>query len=122
VRRSTIGTLAVDDLRKASFILYPPTSNMRTIIDGFFRECGLSPEVVMEADDTEAIKGLVEAGFGYSILPQRALRAQARHFQAFRVAGHRLARVQALATVRTAYPRALTGAVISLLQKSMAAV
>jgi len=53
---------------------------------------------IMEADDTEAIKGLVEFGFGYSRLPEFALRPKRRFFETFRIAGRRLARTQALAT------------------------
>jgi DNA-binding transcriptional LysR family regulator len=44
------------------------------VIDRFFNEMGVTPHVLMEADDTEAIKRLVESGFGYSILPEHALR------------------------------------------------
>jgi DNA-binding transcriptional LysR family regulator len=62
----------------------------------------------MEADDTEAIKRLVESGFGYSMLPEFSLRGQSRFLELFRVAGHRLVRRQALAMPRTEYPRALT--------------
>jgi len=32
------------------------------------------PRLVMEASDTEVIKRLVESGFGYSILPEYALK------------------------------------------------
>jgi hypothetical protein len=62
---------------------------------------------------------LVEAGFGYSILPQLALRGRARHFHTFRIAGHRLARTQALAMPQTQYPRALTASIASVLQSAL---
>jgi len=51
-------------------------SNIRLVIDQFFRELDLVPNVVMEAEDTEAIKRLVESGFGYSILPEHAVRGR----------------------------------------------
>jgi LysR family transcriptional activator of glutamate synthase operon len=120
VRTRGAGSVRVEDLKDLPFILYPQTSNMRTVIDGFFKECGITPRVVMEADDTEAIKGLVEAGFGNSILPQMALRGQSRHFQTFRISGKKLTRTQALATPRTEYPRALTGSIVHLLRKALA--
>jgi len=69
------------ELAGASFLLYPRTSNMRLMIDRFFQELEIQPHVIMEADDTEAIKRLVEAGFGYSILPQFALRGRGHRFQ-----------------------------------------
>jgi DNA-binding transcriptional LysR family regulator len=93
---------------------------MRSIIDRFFEEIGLDPRVIMEADDTEAIKRLVESGFGYSILPQFALRGRMRFYQTFRVAGRRLVRHQALAMARTEYPRALTESIAAFLQSALA--
>ncbi len=83
VRARGTGSVKVEELKDLPFIIYPPTSNMRTMIDGFFKDCGIVPRVVMEADDTEAIKGLVEAGFGNSILPLMALKSQSRHFQTY---------------------------------------
>jgi DNA-binding transcriptional LysR family regulator len=111
-------TLQPAALAHVPFLLYPPRSNMRTIIDRFFKEAGVSLRVIMEADDTEAIKRLVEAGFGYSILPQFALRGP-KAFQTFRVAGGRLVRRQALAMARTNYPRPLTGFIAKLMQTAL---
>ena len=114
-----IASLQPAELKDVPFLLYPPRSNMRTVIDRFFDGVGLSPKVVMEADDTEVIKRLVEAGFGYSILPEYALRRQNRFFELFRVANHRLARRQALAMPRTEYPRALTLSIARVIQAAL---
>jgi DNA-binding transcriptional LysR family regulator len=64
---------------------------------------------------------MVEAGFGYSILPEFALRRQPRRFRCLRVAGHPLVREQALALAKTEYPRALTLAIAEFFQKEIAA-
>ncbi len=101
------------------FLLYPKSSNMRSIIDAFFKEVGVNPRVVMEADDTEAIKRLVESGFGYSILPEHALRQPCRFFQTFRIAGHRLLRKHALAMAETDYPRAPTVSIANFLKTAL---
>lgn len=116
----SIATIQASELSAAPFLLYPKHSNMRAMIDRFFAELGLTPRVVMEADETEAIKRMVECGFGYSILPQFALRGRLSRFQTLRVAGHRLVRQQALAMPRTDYPRALTEAVATFLQNALA--
>lgn len=118
---SAVHSVKSAELAEAPFLLYPKTSNMRSMIDRFFGELGINPRVIMEADDTEAIKRLVEAGFGYSILPQFALRGRGVHFQTLRVAGHRLIRQQALATAQTDYPRALTTAIAEFLQSALTA-
>jgi DNA-binding transcriptional LysR family regulator len=115
-----VHTVRPEEMAAAPFLLYPKTSNMRSMIDRFFGELGINPRVIMEADDTEAIKRLVEAGFGYSILPQFALRGRGVHFQTLRVAGRRLVRQQALAMAQTEYPRALTGAIAEFLRSALA--
>jgi DNA-binding transcriptional LysR family regulator len=119
VRSSAVRPVKAAELDNAPFLLYPHASNMRAIIDAFFAESGIRPRVVMEADDTEAIKGLVSSGFGYSILPENAVRGYPRHFQTLRVQGHRAVRTQALAMPSTDTPRALTSAIASILQSSV---
>ncbi len=116
VRGSRIRSMQVSELAEASFLLYPKRSNIRRVIDQFFSELNVSPRVTMEADDTEAIKRLVESGFGCSILPVHALREQSCFFELFRVEGHRLNRTVALAMARTEYPRKLTESVADFLR------
>jgi DNA-binding transcriptional LysR family regulator len=116
---SAVATVQPEELAGARFLLFPKESNMRTMIDRFFKELGIAPRVTMEADDVEAIKRMVESGFGYSILPQYALGGRGRSFQKLRVPGRRLARQQALATPKSAYPRALTVAVADRIQAAL---
>jgi DNA-binding transcriptional LysR family regulator len=104
---------------KAQFLLYPKRSNMRLSIDTFFQQLGITPRVIMEADDTEAIKRLVESGFGYSILPEFSLRGQSRFLELFRVTGHRLVRRQALAMPRSEYPRPLTQSIARVIHAAL---
>jgi len=110
-----VGTIQPAELSAASFVLYPKHSNMRSMIDSLFRDVSVTPRVIMEADDTEAMKKLVETGFGYSILPEYALRGGPRFFQTYRVAGRKLARTQALAMARTERRRALTDTIAQFL-------
>lgn len=115
-RTRRIGQVSVAELEKLSFLLYPARSNMRRQIDHFFASLGLQPRVVMEADDTEAIKRLVETGFGCSILPISAVSKAGSFYQVFRVQGQHLTRQQALAMVDSPYPRALTESIAESLQ------
>jgi LysR family transcriptional activator of glutamate synthase operon len=119
VRGTAVGTIDAAELENAPFLLYPHSSNMRALIDAFFADCGLRPRVVMEADDTEAMKGLVAAGFGYSILPEHAVRGNPQHFHTLRLKGRRLTRTQALAMPKTDYRRALTAALAELLRSAL---
>jgi DNA-binding transcriptional LysR family regulator len=116
-----VGTIQPAELAAAPFVVYPKRSNMRSMIEGFWREIGIAPRVLMAADDTEALKKLVETGFGYSILPEYALRGRPRFFQMYRVQGRRLARTQALAMARTERRRALTDSIARFLQAALGA-
>jgi len=115
----SVSTVQPEELASARFLLFPKDSNMRAMIDRFFQELGIAPRVTMEADDVEAIKRMVEAGFGYSILPQYALGGRGRSFQKLRVPGRRLARQQALAMSKSGFPRALTVAVAEMIQAAV---
>lgn len=114
-----VGAIRPAEMAEASFLLYPKRSNMRTMIEEFLQQLNIAPRVIMEADDTEAIKKLVETGFGYSILPEYALRGRPRFFQIFRVPGRRLVRTQALAMARTQHRRALTDSIARFLQSAL---
>ena len=114
-----VGTIRAAELAGVPFLLYPKRSNMRLVIDRFFKEIDVSPRIVMEAEDTEAIKRLVESGFGYSVLPEHAVRSKSRFFQKFRIEGHRLKRSLALATVRTDCPRKLTESITKFLYDAL---
>lgn len=119
VRSRTVGRIPPEELSNKPFLLYPTQSNMRSVIDRFFAENGVTPRVIMEASDTEVIKRLVECGFGYSILPEYALKGKPRLFHTMRIGDHRLVRRQALAMVKSEYPRALTSVVSEFLQEAL---
>lgn len=114
-----IATARAAELNGAAMVLYPPTSNMRVLIDAFFRQLNVVPRVVMEAADTEVIKCMVEAGFGYSVLPEYALVHSAGHFEILRVPGHRVIRRQALAMLHTSHARPLTTTVMDFLKNAL---
>jgi len=112
-------SLRASELADVPFLLYPKRSNVRLVIDRFFRDIGVTPRVLMEADDTEAIKRLVESGFGYSILPEHAVRGRSQFLQKFRIEGHRLTRSLALATARSECPRKLTESIAGFLRSAL---
>lgn len=115
--------VAAGRLRGRNWILYSrASSSTRAILDGFFSRVGLEPEVSMEMEDTEAIKKLVELGFGISILPEHALANSSQGLRALEIEGHPLVRRIALATAETAYPRRLTTLFCSYIQRTVGAV
>lgn len=56
-------------------ILYEPGGNSRAITDAWFRRAGIAPRPVMELGSAEAIKHLVGAGLGATVLTSLALRS-----------------------------------------------
>jgi len=88
---------------------------MRLIIDDFFARIGVKPNVVMEADDAAVLRQLVESGFGYSILPESALRRGPKLFQILRIKGEKIMRTQALAFPASQHPRAIVVAMAEML-------
>jgi len=111
-------TLSVAELVKMPMILYTRGSSTRTLIDRMMQKHDLSLRVTMEAEDTEAIKKLVEAGFGASILPEKALR-NSPLIKTFRIQGERLYREIAFATPVSAHPRKLTTVISDYLRKRL---
>jgi DNA-binding transcriptional LysR family regulator len=118
VSGGAIASVQPAELAGVPFLLYPTSSNIRRVIDKFFAQINLPPNVVMEAEDTEAIKRLVESGFGYSILPEHALHGT-YFFHRLRIKGHRLTRSLALAMPQADYPRKLTESIATFLQNAL---
>lgn len=112
-----VNYMRASELANVPFLLYPCGTVLRKMIDRFFDDIGIAANVIMEADDTEAIKRLVELGFGYSILPEHALRHPSRPLKIYRVEEHPIVRTVALAMVRTEYPRKLTLSIAESLKK-----
>ena len=62
-------TVEPGDLALLRFILYEKNTAMQNVIDLFFESMGIVPHVTMEVENNEAIKSLVRAGLGASIMP-----------------------------------------------------
>jgi DNA-binding transcriptional LysR family regulator len=114
-------SMRASELAGLPFLFYPKGTVLRNLIDRFFEQIGVVPDVVMEADDTEAITRLVECGFGYSIIPEHALRQRTRSIRSYRVEKHPIRRHLALAMVNTGYPRRLTISIADSLKRLLLA-
>jgi len=70
---ATKNTVSLADLEQATLIIYKKGSVTRKIIEGVFEEDGRTLMPDMEIDRPEAMKRLVEAGLGVSILPEMSV-------------------------------------------------
>jgi LysR family cyn operon transcriptional activator len=62
-------TVEPADLGSLRFILYEKHTAMQNVIDRYFESLGVTPRIAMEVENNEAIKSLVRAGLGASIMP-----------------------------------------------------
>ncbi|WP_286933950.1 LysR family transcriptional regulator [Leclercia sp. UBA5958] len=62
-----------DSLHILPLIAFESGSGTRALIDAWFQASGLQPEPVMQLGSIEAIKRMVRAGLGYSIVPRMAV-------------------------------------------------
>lgn len=59
----------ISELQKFPFILFRKGSRMQNVIDRYFNEFDFRPSVIMTLDNADAIKAIVRAGLGISLLP-----------------------------------------------------
>jgi DNA-binding transcriptional LysR family regulator len=85
------------DLAKLPVVLYEPSAHTRALVDRWALQAGISLKPVMELGSVEAIKELVGAGLGCSVVPVMALpRVAARRRLVIRRLQPRLARTLAI--------------------------
>jgi DNA-binding transcriptional LysR family regulator len=67
---------------------------MQVLIEGYFESLGVTPRIAMEVENNEAIKSLVRAGLGASVLPLCAVAQEPAdsHLRVLRVKGKPLMR------------------------------
>ena len=82
------------DLSRQHFIVFEAGSITRKLVEEFFAQERIKPEIVMETENVEIIKAMVRHGLGISIIPWQAAAAEVRNKQLFcsRIAGHPLKR------------------------------
>jgi DNA-binding transcriptional LysR family regulator len=112
-------SVTAHDLGRLRFILYPHGSNIRSMIDRFFQQAGVVPNVSMELDNVEAIRRLVEYGYAASFLPANALQRKSTVLRRLHIDGLRVDRQVALAVPDTRYPRRLTESISAFLREAL---
>jgi DNA-binding transcriptional LysR family regulator len=65
--------IRLEDIAAEQLILFDRTSSYHELTSAFFRTAGLSPAGVMELDNIDAAKKMVEQGFGVALLPHTSV-------------------------------------------------
>ncbi|MBP1934372.1 LysR family transcriptional regulator [Ammoniphilus resinae] len=66
-------SIQLSELRSDLFVLFPEGFILRELVVNACRNFGFQPKVSFEGDDIDAIKGLVAAGLGITLLPEVTL-------------------------------------------------
>lgn len=67
------GAVDIDEIHRAQLILFDRTSSYYDLTQALFRSMGVVPRGVMELDNIEAAKRMVERGLGVALLPGTAV-------------------------------------------------
>lgn len=71
--------ISLDKLSTDSFVLFPKGFILRKMVEDACIQAGFEPNIPCEGEDLDAIKGLVSAGIGISLLPELLLNGNLPH-------------------------------------------
>jgi LysR family transcriptional activator of glutamate synthase operon len=66
-------SLSLNQLKADSFVLFPQGYVLRKLVVDACEQMGFTPKVSFEGEDIDAIKGLVAAGLGVTLIPEITL-------------------------------------------------
>jgi DNA-binding transcriptional LysR family regulator len=72
-RFAASGAVGTEDMSDVQLILFDRTSSYHRLTNEFFRGAGAVPRAVMELDNIDAAKKMVEQGLGVALLPHTAV-------------------------------------------------
>lgn len=70
------GRARMNELVREQLILFDRTSSYHELTNSLFRQAGVIPEGIMELDNIEAAKHMVQEGLGIALLPRMAVNAE----------------------------------------------
>ena len=65
--------IRLDDISREQLVLFDRTSSYAELTNAVFRGAGVRPEAVMELDNIDAAKKMVQQGFGVALIPYTAV-------------------------------------------------
>lgn len=115
-RAASLKQLSAKALAAEPLILGERGGNTRRLIDLYFQQAGVQPRIIMELNRTDAIKRMVELGFGLSMLPWSSVRREvaAGRLRSLTVRGLKLRWQLGVASLQNDYVPPLVQAFIEL--------
>lgn len=117
-----------EELQDYPLILFPKGARTRNVLDKFFHDAGITPRIVMEAENVALIKPLVKIDLGIGIVPLRSIaeELQRGELHCLRIKNRRLVRQVGLVYHKSEYIPKMLAELIQLFKemqsKSRAAV
>jgi DNA-binding transcriptional LysR family regulator len=72
-RFASRGSILLDEISREQLVLFDRTSSYSELTSAVFRGAGVRPEAVMELDNIDAAKKMVQEGFGVALIPYTAV-------------------------------------------------
>ena len=79
-------TVSLPQLVGFPMIAYSRTSHIRRLLERFFEQAGVTPRIIMELENEEAMEKMIEINMGIAVLSKH--RAVLDKIRFFRIAGH----------------------------------
>lgn len=61
--------VCLKDVSNENFISFKKNTTLRNLTDAFCNNCGFTPNIILESDDTSTIRGLINSGLGIAFVP-----------------------------------------------------
>jgi DNA-binding transcriptional LysR family regulator len=68
----------IEELARSGLVMRDPAAYLHAITIAYFADAGTAPRILMELNNTEACKRVVQAGLGAALLPQMAIHDEVR--------------------------------------------
>lgn len=72
-RFASRGRIHLEEIAREQLVLFDRTSSYRELTNAVFRGAGVRPEAIMELDNIDAAKKMVQEGFGVALIPHTAV-------------------------------------------------
>jgi LysR family transcriptional regulator, cyn operon transcriptional activator len=109
-----------EELQDYPLILFPKEARTRNVLDEFFRNVGIAPRIVMEAENVALIKPLVKIDLGISIIPLRSVSEELKRSElhCLKIKNHRLVRQVGLVYHKSEYIPKMLSELIRLFKET----
>ncbi len=112
--------IPAEEIAKHPLITFPRETNTRAVLDTFFKEAGITPHILMEAENVAMIKPLIKINMGIGIIPFAAVEDEVKRkeLHCVRVRGHQLQRQMGLVYLKSDHVPKILEELIGLFKTS----